>query len=222
MLHLLALLTILIIPSFAQNFTTYRLPNNTRPETYDIKIETWIDQGNPTFFGSVRIGIVAIESTDYIRIHHNVAQLESVRLSTVDDVSVPIGRYSYNRTFTFLTIPMAEGRNLTQGTRYFIDIDYVGTMNDYNGFFRGSYVANGTRVWFASTQMEATFARNAFPCYDEPALKSNFTIAITHASSYSAISNMPAISEALKLVTQTFEIQKKKKIKRNMIEHLQP
>lgn len=198
MLHLLlALVTISVAPTIAQDISTYRLPNNTRPDTYNISLRTWIHEGNPTFFGSVRIGIVAIESTDYIRLHHNVQQLDSVRVLTTDELPIAIGAYTYNRTYTFLTIPVI-GSNLTQGTRYFIDIDFVGTMNGYSGFYRSSYNVNGAPVWFGSTQFEATYARSAFPCYDEPSLKSNFTIRITHVASYSAISNMPAVSEILK------------------------
>lgn len=198
MLHtFLAFVTILVTPTIAQNFNTYRLPNNTRPETYDISLRTWIHEGNTTFVGSVRIGIVAIESTDFIRLHHNVQRLDGVRVLTADEVPIPIGAYSYNRTYTFLTIPMA-GSNLTQGMRYFIEIDFVGTMNGYSGFYRSFYNVNNRQVWFASTQFEATYARSAFPSYDEPALKSNFTIRITHDSSYSAISNMPANSETMK------------------------
>lgn len=196
--------TVSITPSIAQNFTTYRLPNNTRPESYDVHIQTWIDEGNPTFFGTVRIGIVAVESTDYIRIHHNVAQLNSVSVLTENEIPVPIGAYSYNRTYTFLTIPMAQGTNLIQGSRYLIDIDYIATMNEYSGFYRNYYLLNGTRIWFASTKFEATFARNAFPCYDEPALKAIFSIRISHGASYSAVSNMPVISETLKFVEMKF------------------
>ncbi|KAJ6629262.1 Aminopeptidase N, partial [Pseudolycoriella hygida] len=204
---LLTFVAVFITPTIAQNFTTYRLANNTRPETYDLSITTWVHDGITTFIGSVRIGIIAVESTNFIQLHHNVELLQRVNVVTVDEVRIPIGAYSYNRTFTFLTIPLT-GSNLTQGGRYFVDIDFVGTMNSYNGFYRSSYIANGRQVWLGSTQFEATHARNAFPCYDEPSLKSNFTIRITHDPSYSALSNMPAASEVLNpdgSVTTQFE-----------------
>lgn len=194
MLRLLfALITVLITATLAQEFETYRLSNNTRPETYDLSIRTWIDEGNGTFIGSVRIGIVAIESTNFIRLHHDVQTLQSVRVLTADEVPITIGDYSYSAEYDFLTIPVI-GNNLTEGTRYFIDIDYASFMNSYSGFYRSSYFIDDERTWFASTQFEATNARQAFPCYDELALKAKFTIRITHDPSFFALSNMPATS----------------------------
>lgn len=189
---LFALVPLLIIinPAIAQEFDSYRLPNNTRPESYIINLQTWIDDANVTFVGSVRIGFIALESTDFIRLHHDVQQIQSVRVLAIDESPITVGNHSYNAQFEFLTIPVI-GSNLTQGTRYFLDIEYVGFMNPFSGFYRSFYDIGATRIWFASTQFEATYARSAFPCYDEPQFKSNFTIRITHASSYSALSNMP-------------------------------
>lgn len=48
--------------------------------------------------------------------------------------------------------------------------------------------------WVASTQFQATDARRAFPCFDEPALKANFTLHIARPSHLTAISNMPIVS----------------------------
>lgn len=197
LLFILAAVPLIFTPVIAQDIYTFRLPNQTRPETYDLSIQTWIDDANFTFIGSVRIGILVVQSTNSIRLHHNVQRIDRIQVLTVDDVPITIGNHTYNAEYEFLTIPVLAN-NLTEGTRYFIDIDYVGFMNSFSGFYRSFYDIDETRFWFGSTQFEPTYARSAFPCYDELQLKSIFTIRITHSSSYSALSNMPVRSVTAK------------------------
>lgn len=45
--------------------------------------------------------------------------------------------------------------------------------------------------WLAATQFAATNARHAYPCFDEPHIKAEYEIYITHDGSYSALSNYP-------------------------------
>ncbi|KAM9960484.1 hypothetical protein ACTFIW_009626 [Dictyostelium discoideum] len=76
-----------------------------------------------------------------------------------------------------------------------LSIDFTGILNDkLKGFYRSKYVVNGEDRYIGTTQFEATDARRAFPCFDEPALKSFFNIKITISSHLTALSNMDTTS----------------------------
>lgn len=188
------------IEIFEDEYTGYRLPNDTRPETYEVFLRTRVHEENFAFEGLVNIGILIVNATNAITLHHRQLNIVQIRLLTTDAVPalISIAPYSYNSTFEFLRIPINSV--LPVNTRYVLEINYSGTLRvDNGGFYRSSYLNNtGQRIWLATTQFESTNARHGFPCYDEPALKANFTIHMTHDPSYTTISNMPQSNQVAK------------------------
>lgn len=154
------------ISAFSDPFdgVAYRLPNNTKPVYYDIKLETAIHEGNFTFTGYVDIQINVIEETDVITLHYRQLTISDVQLWDEDTMTSPAYDYFTTREDQeFLVINLSE--TLKPGETYHVVIDYVGTLrNDDAGFYRSSYFNEaGKEVWLATTQFESTDARHAFP-----------------------------------------------------------
>lgn len=70
-----------------------------------------------------------------------------------------------------------------------------GSLSNLVGFYRSRYTEDGVIKTILATDFEPTNARAAFPCFDEPALKATFTIAIEHPTNSIALSNWPVDSE---------------------------
>lgn len=154
------------ISAFSDPFdgVAYRLPNNTKPVYYDIKLETAIHEGNFTFTGYVDIQIKVIEETDVITLHYRQLTISDVQLWDEDAMTSPAYDYFTTREDQeFLDINLSE--TLKPGETYHVVIDYVGTLrNDDAGFYTSSYINEaGKEVWLATTQFESTDARHAFP-----------------------------------------------------------
>ena len=49
----------------------------------------------------------------------------------------------------------------------------------------------------ATTHFEPTYARRAFPCFDEPQLKAEFMVTITHHKDHSVFFNMPLKTQTM-------------------------
>lgn len=64
------------------------------------------------------------------------------------------------------------------------------------GFYRSSYKnSDGNTKYLAVSQMEPTDARRAFPCFDEPALKAEYTVTLVADKHHTCLSNMDQASE---------------------------
>lgn len=142
----------------------YRLPNTTRPISYNIWLSTDIHRGDFTFNGVVTIQIEALENTPEITLHYRELTITNVRLlrdtgGTIQSNVPTTSRDDVEFLIIRPTVP------LTQGTIYGIAITYTGVLrNDDAGFYRSSYQNTaGNTVWLATTQFESTDARHAFP-----------------------------------------------------------
>jgi puromycin-sensitive aminopeptidase len=72
-----------------------------------------------------------------------------------------------------------------------IEISFTGTLNDdLRGFYRSTYTTDeGVKKTIAVTQFEATDARRAFPCWDQPDFKATYTVTLIVDDGLTAVSN---------------------------------
>jgi len=87
---------------------------------------------------------------------------------------------------------------LPKGSKAQLQFKFTGTLNDkMAGFYRSTYKnTDGSEAILATSQLEATDARRAFPCFDEPSLKAEFTITLIADKHLTCLSNMDVASES--------------------------
>jgi aminopeptidase N/puromycin-sensitive aminopeptidase len=197
-----------------------RLPGGVRPEHYSLKIRP--DLVAATFSGSETIEVVLDAATNAITL--NAAEIEfgsvsayvlpaggqrqeqlrgkqrtktntGVLRSAQDDgvrggngqsetAVVTLDAAKEQATFTF-------ARALPAG-RVVLAIEYRGILNDK---LRGFYLSKTKARSYGVTQFEATDARRALPCFDEPALKATFNVTLVVDAGDTAISNTKLVSD---------------------------
>lgn len=188
-----------------QNDGAYRLANNTHPISYKVHLVTNIHLENITdvekfiFRGSVEIKLKADQVTDFIQIHARQLKVSNEKLVDISDeeeTPIELEPIDVDVEHDFLKFTLANGVNLDVAKEYLLSMDYEGTLRtDNQGFYRSFYVdKNRKEVWLATTQLESTDSRHAFPCYDEPNIRTTFTFTIDCGLPYYAVSNMPIAS----------------------------
>ncbi|XP_051918007.1 aminopeptidase Ey-like isoform X2 [Hippocampus zosterae] len=79
---------------------------------------------------------------------------------------------------------------LMKDHRYRLHTMFTGELaDDLGGFYRSEYTGAAGKKIVATTQMQPTDARKAFPCFDEPAMKAVFHITLIHDHGTVALSN---------------------------------
>jgi aminopeptidase N len=158
------------------------LPDTVIPVNYDLTLSPDLDA--LTFQGNVSITIEVAAKTSHIELNAVGLTLDHATVDGGKDAMVAVNRKLGRQVLTFDT-PVAAGRHE-------LVVNYHGTIGRATlGFFAMDYSGpDGPRRTLA-TNFEPAAARQLLPCWDEPARKATFSIAIDAPTDRMAISNMP-------------------------------
>ena len=169
----------------------WKLPSNVRPTLYTLSLEPDLDSF--TFSGSETIAIQVDEPTPAIQMNSAEIEVQSVSLMLPNGSERQPEAVSFDEEKETLTLEFVEP--VPAGSAE-LAIKFTGELNDkLRGFYRSSYTdVDGDQRWMAATQFEATDARRAFPCWDEPAVKAAFDITLVVPQELEVISNTEPVS----------------------------
>lgn len=150
------------------------------PENYNIFLD--INRTEKSFSGNIAITGEALDNV--ISFHQKDLTIASVLLDNQNlDFKVDNQQES-------LSIDLPETGTMT------LVIEFSGKITDnMTGIYPSYYTVDGMKKEVISTQFESHFAREAFPCVDEPEAKATFDLSIKfdQAADEIVLSNMPEV-----------------------------
>jgi aminopeptidase N len=162
-----------------------RLPGTVQPEHYTLSFAP--DFEKDTFAGEATIRVQLLEPASAITLHAAEIEFASASIMSAAKRQTATVKVDSERETATLSVP----DRLPAGTAT-IQLTFVGILNDK---LRGFYLSRANGRKYAITQLEATDARRAFPCFDEPAYKATFDISLTVDAADTAISNGRVLSD---------------------------
>ncbi|XP_054628016.1 aminopeptidase Ey-like [Dunckerocampus dactyliophorus] len=192
-------------PGPEQPWHRYRLPTSLVPISYTVTLWPRLEPRSDGLFfftGSSTVNFTCVNNTDLILLHSHKLNLSSfdgdhlARLRGLHGAEAPALRKTWLEVPTQYLVIQLSGE-LRAGSTYSLFTSFEGELaDDLGGFYRSEYVENGVKKVLATTQMQPTDARKAFPCFDEPAMKAVFTLTLFHPRGTVALSNAVNNSES--------------------------
>jgi tricorn protease interacting factor F2/3 len=168
-----------------------RLKDYITPFRYELLIEP--NMSGKEYEGSEIIYANSSKPTKAIRLNCKNITIKTATVRFNESEQTAKIRYLPEREEAELRIGKEVNGNIA------IKIGFSGIHNEnLFGFYRSNYTQKGENRSMLTTQFEPTGARLAFPCFDEPAMKAVFEIALLIDPELEAVSNMPVKSESAK------------------------
>ena len=164
------------------------------PEHYDLFLD--LSRETKTFSGKVTITGQA--KSDRISLHQKDLEIAFV------EVAGQARSFTVDNENEALHIQLAEAGSVD------LVIAFSGKITDnMTGIYPSYYTVDGVKKEVLSTQFESHFAREAFPCVDEPEAKATFDLALRfdQAEGELALSNMPEIDVASRKETGIWKFE---------------
>ena len=169
----------------------YRLPRPVIPSRYDIRLSPDLAAG--TFSGDIDITVDLVEPVTEIVLNTKELELGGGSLTRSGDGHViEVQKVVNDAEAERATLELGEE---AEAGRWVLGLSYRGPLNDrLTGFYRSRFEQDGAERLIAASHFEATDARMAFPCWDEPDLKAAFRVAIEVEDDQIALSNGPEVA----------------------------
>ncbi|MDE0233592.1 MAG: M1 family metallopeptidase, partial [bacterium] len=169
----------------------HRLPRTAIPRRYQLVIEPDLEQF--TFRGSVEVDLEIVEALSEIVLNAVDLEITRATLKVGKEKAVARGTVSYQTESQRAVIGLSETAPAGAAV---LSMEFTGVLNDQlHGFYRSTFTdVDGQTQVIATTQFEATDARRAFPCWDEPEFKAVFGITLVVPGHLMATSNSPEIN----------------------------
>jgi puromycin-sensitive aminopeptidase len=169
----------------------YRLPRTVVPSRYELTITPDLDAA--TFNGEERVAVEVIEPVDEIVLNADEIAIDDAWLEPAD--GGPRREAAVTLDSETERARLSLDQSIDAGA-WVLCCRFRGVLNDkLTGFYRSTFTdESGEDHVIAVTQFEATHARKAFPCWDEPELKAVFSVTLVVADDLTAVSNAGELS----------------------------
>jgi len=171
--------------------TPQRLPYDVVPRRYQLHLRPDLD--TETFSGTVTIDAEATRESSRVVMHAQELSVTSAAVTNGPSAMEATVRADPDHDDR---IVLQLSRELEPGPLR-IELAFSGKLlEQLRGLYKSTYTgADGHHQTLAVTQFEASDARRAFPCFDEPDRKAVFSVSVDVPGGLAAFSNTPVESE---------------------------